>query len=236
MELEMTKKSMGLSKAILLSSMSLLLMLPFQNCGSRHDSELALSSADQALIFYQGEVQKVFQAKCASCHQVGNETELQNILDFDELISKGFVVPGRPEISPVYLLVVDDIEPRANHSKLTIAEKDIVAAWIIALYDPSGAGGTIGGGGGGANNTYMRVRNEVLVPYCISCHGATGAAGGIRLDTYQTVMTQVNRNAPASSPVYSQMLFDFMPTGPNKVPLQLKNLVLNWIVDGAQNN
>ncbi len=232
----MTKRSMGHSKSFLLCLMALMLILPFQNCAKQHDQQLVQSSSDQNLIFFQGEVQKVFQAKCASCHQPGNGSELESIMDSDELISKGFVVPGRPEMSSVYLLVVDDIEPRDLHSKLTIQEKDVVASWIIALYDPTGTGGSIGGGGGVGSNTYQRVRNEVLVPYCISCHGSTGASGGIRLDTYQTVMAQVNQNAPASSPVYAQMLYDFMPTGPNKVPLQLKNLVLNWIVDGAANN
>ncbi|MBK8260502.1 MAG: cytochrome c [Nannocystis sp.] len=78
-------------------------------------------------------VEALFAEKCAGCHGVGNAGGLNNITDLPSLISRGKVIPGQPDASPIYLRLISTSNPMPPPSSgLTVSDEEIalVREWI----------------------------------------------------------------------------------------------------------
>jgi uncharacterized membrane protein len=87
-----------------------------------------------------------------------------------------------------------------------------------------------GGSGSKASSSkmdYALVRTEVIEPMCINCHSnANGNSGGVNLESYQSVIQNLTT-------VEDEVKTDGMPaSGPLLTPTE-KNIILNWIKEGA---
>lgn len=91
-----------------------------------------------------------------------------------------------------------------------------------------------------AEPTYKWIRENILVPNCIQCHGGGGPKDRkIYFETYEGVLKEVVPGDPDMSPLYLSLLpggtADLMPLDGTEEPLPEESLeaVRNWILDGA---
>jgi cytochrome c553 len=98
---------------------------------------------------------------------------------------------------------------------------------------------TTGTGGGTTCDTvnmkYAANVQPILSANCYSCHGNGSANGGISLDTYAKVLTQVN-NGNLIGTITHASGYPAMPQGGNKLSDCNINTIKDWIARGAQNN
>ena len=99
---------------------------------------------------------------------------------------------------------------------------------------------TTGTGGGGntcdtVNMKYAANVQPILSANCYGCHGNGSASGGVSLDTYAKVLTQVN-NGNLIGTITHASGYPAMPQGGSKLSDCNINTIKDWIARGAQNN
>lgn len=74
----------------------------------------------------------IFVRDCASCHNPSGSASFLNILDYEELVEKGKLVPGDPDLSRVYIRVSSDAAPMppAPAEKLSQEDQKLLYDWI----------------------------------------------------------------------------------------------------------
>jgi formylglycine-generating enzyme required for sulfatase activity/mono/diheme cytochrome c family protein len=74
---------------------------------------------------------ELFKSRCAECHRPGGigEDGIKDILDRDQLVAAGDVIPERADSSPLYRSVKSNRMPQGSQ-KLTNEEKGLIQAWI----------------------------------------------------------------------------------------------------------
>ncbi|SFW12636.1 c-type cytochrome [Chitinophaga sancti] len=98
--------------------------------------------------------------------------------------------------------------------------------------DTTGTGGTTCDT---VNMKYAANVQPILSANCYSCHGNGSASGGISLDTYAKVLTQVN-NGNLVGVITHATGYPAMPQGGAKLSDCKINTIKDWIARGAQNN
>jgi len=83
--------------------------------------------------------------------------------------------------------------------------------------------------------TFAKVNTTILQPKCVACHNASNPAGNVDLSSFIQVLKSVKPNDPASSSLYSSIMSN-MPLGGTPLGQTDKDLVKNWISNGALNN
>lgn len=97
------------------------------------------------------------------------------------------------------------------------------------------------------NGSYKQDIQPIFDQYCVSCHGPTQAANGLRLDTYDGTMkgTQYGRVIIPGQPGGSTLLTVLNPASDPKIHMPHGNISLSknrvenlslWIQAGALNN
>lgn len=218
-------------------------LIGFQNCSSHHEGSTTSTSNSVDVGQLQSVALQIMANKCASCHSPGSgvTSPIADILDVEDLLFQGYVVPGEPQNSDIYLKAVDGIMPQ-DQPQLTAQELDQVRDWILALGNPDPNAGVIGGtpppGGGGGTTapTFSVIFNTMISPRCVSCHSPAGSRSQTPLHTYAAVMAQVNVSRPTSSPLYAEVANGSMPVGPSKLTTTQVSQILAWIQAGAPNN
>jgi hypothetical protein len=96
---------------------------------------LVAREGDAAGVSFSGEIQTIFDAKCAVCHPTSYEyLDLRRGRSYDDLVRVSSalepaferVLPGRPELS--YLLT--HVPDPSRENLLTDPEHDLIASWI----------------------------------------------------------------------------------------------------------
>jgi mono/diheme cytochrome c family protein len=86
-------------------------------------------------------------------------------------------------------------------------------------------------------STFSSISASILIPRCVSCHGASNAQGGIRNDSYDQTMATVTAGSPSASALYTSVATRLtMPTTGNKLSTTETGVISTWITNGAQNN
>ncbi len=86
-----------------------------------------------------------------------------------------------------------------------------------------------------ATATFTKVNTNILQSKCVSCHNAGNASGGVDLSTYAKVALTTVPYDFASSSLYTSVLAN-MPLGGTALSTTDKDLIKNWIINGAPNN
>lgn len=236
-----TTKGVRMRKLVFSVVVLSLMVVPFQNCAEHggETKEIDTSSLERAQ-----KAQAVLINNCLGCHDADApaESKMTDVLNAQHLIDTGYISPGNPQDSRLYLDVIDGIMPKDENA---LKNEDILALaeWIRDLgeskEDPTG--GVIPeipvDGGEISEVTFAQVFGNIIQPKCVSCHGQNGPMGGVRLNTYNNVMMQVAAGNPAGSALYMSIESGDMPRplGNDLPPLE-KAAVFNWIRQGAQNN
>lgn len=208
----------------------LVLILGFQNCAQSFSTEsetFFMSMAAMGDAYKAGlEVKPILRDHCLKCHGPESKTALKDILDMDGLVRNGYVVPGSPQLSSLYLSVKNGEMPKAY--SLESADQEKIENWINLLAQLDGGYGTGKG--------YRAIRERVLQPKCIRCHKDGNALSEVRVDTYETVMTLVVPRNPEASLLYDTIVQGRMPKGGADVTDEELALIRAWIEAGAPNN
>ncbi len=243
MEKAINKRKTGGSKVFFFGIVSATMMLSlFQNC-AQHDE--VLDQASENLMMIERQALEVLRNNCASCHSPHNleMNPVGDILSPANLIFQGYIVPGEPQNSPLYLLAIDGIMPHDPGVRLSNFDLEILHDWIYALGMPDEEDLEEGEGSGEAGPapqpaapTFVEVFSGVIQPRCVSCHGPAQASGNVRLDSHAEVIRYVSLNNPANSQLYRVVNNNSMPFMRAPLSAAQKEMLLNWIRDGAPDN
>ena len=84
------------------------------------------------------------------------------------------------------------------------------------------------------NISYSKNISKVFSSYCLSCHNSSTQNGGVRLDTYSGVYTQVKNNRLLGS-IKQQPGYNPMPPGTHLESCNIR-AIEKWVAIGAPEN
>jgi hypothetical protein len=223
----------------------ILIVISLSGCGiyeTKDDGTLNLTSGpgnervtSTSLVSYAQVSAQVFAVSCKSCHMNGASRGGVTLNSYASTVSnlaaiRSTVFDGSPSLMP----------PQG----LPDAQKAILQQWIDqgAVEVPAASSATrstpIPVSTPSLVATYQSIREGILIPKCLMCHIAGGAARGIPLDTYAN-LTKSRVVVPgnlAKSDLYSDVVSGSMPTrrsGLARLTVDELNVVKMWILNGA---
>lgn len=113
-----------------------ILLVGFQNCGNEHQLGSNLSSTgtggvDPAVFARaQADAQAVLQNRCASCHNGMVNGTTPDVMDVAGLRASMYIIPGYPQNSPLYLVMIDGRMPQGGPNLVGTVEILKIRDWI----------------------------------------------------------------------------------------------------------
>lgn len=211
------------------------LNVAFQNCAKKPATNDGESASSQAIM--NSKAAELLQQKCAACHSgaaayanaVPGHDPILDIADVEYLLRTRLVVPGEPDLSPLFQVIQRGEMPPGQ--PLVLNEIDMLKFWIEELNEVP----TSGNGGGlvtvplAPNFTSLRV--NVFLPKCFSCHSQRA----VRLDTHASVAAAI-ANQNLRNRVVSTGGNRMPPINAAQLTDQERTFLLQWIDAGAPNN
>lgn len=130
---------------------------------------------------------RVLQVNCAGCHQADAAGGITNIMDVDHIVSTGLVVMKDPAQGRLMGSIGAGTMP-ASGSRLVLsgADRQTLTSWINSMsLVPVGTAGTGTLPLPTLSPTFQSISANILIPKCISCHGAARA-----IRAFVTILTQ----------------------------------------------
>jgi len=208
-----------------------LLNIFFQNCSKSKLSNSGETVSAQTIL--QSKSVDLLTQKCNACHSgdsaytnaVLGSDPITDIANVDYLLKVRLIVPGEPDLSPLFQKVSSADMPPGQ--PLSLDEVNTLRDWIFNFNKvPTTTGGgvvTIPLG-----PTYSSLKVNLFLDKCFTCH--TNRA--VKLDTYASVSS-----ALANNDLRNRIVNNTMPpsSSPQLSPLE-KSYLLQWIDAGAPNN
>ncbi len=209
------------------------LNVAFQNCAKKNITNEGAAASTQAVA--QAKSLNLIQQKCAACHSgtaayvnaVAGHDPITEIANVDYLLSARLVIPGEPDISPLFQMVQNADMPPGQ--PLSVSEVNLLKDWIADFNKQENTGGGLQTIPLAANFNSLRV--NVFLSKCYSCH----VNRNVKLDTYASVSGAIN-NANLRNRVAGTSGNVMPPAGSAQLTAQEKTFVLQWIDSGALNN
>lgn len=219
-----------------------IVIVSFQNCsGGQHSNSSDFTQTTVDIGALQAAAVGVLSTQCASCHSPdsGVDSNIENILDIQQLLLNEYIVAGQPQNSPIYVSAVDGIMPHESDD-LSPLEIDSLRDWIIALGDPAVGAGIIlppvFDEDGNVVSSEFQAVNSIIQSRCLSCHNGGNPAGGLNLSGFTNVVASVAPGNATGSLLYQSVINDISPMPPSPQP-RLSNgdraIIRNWINNGA---
>lgn len=216
----------------------LLASLALAGCNYQIDKQHAEMPEDHTMM-YRELCDAVIAPKCFKCHGGGNAAGGVALDDLEQLKKDGIIVPGKPEDSILYQVLMDDSMPEGP-SKLSAQEKKAIHRWIA-----DGAPVSPEDGDEPPEPTpvvtppavgFAELQAKVLAVSCVRCHRGEKPAGKISLESYDKITSQgiVIAGDPDASLLYRVVRDDVMPPKA-KLTAGQKELLRSWIATGAKN-
>ena len=186
------------------------------------------------VISFEQEILPLLVSNCAmsGCHDAYSAEDGVVLTSYETIMRE--VVPFDPNDSELYESLTesdDDImpPPPATFSSDNIK---LIRDWINQGAEntscSTGCDSTV-------TSTFAAIVYPIVETNCVGCHNATNADGGVRLHTYNDILTQVN-NGKFMGTIEHQPGYPVMPTSGIKLSDCDISLLNQWIANGAQNN
>jgi len=197
---------------------------------------------DPDTIYFATDVLPILAGNCAysGCHDVTTAADGIILNNYTNVIGTRSVTPFDLNDSDLYENITetdpDKIMPPPPNTALSSEQINIIAKWI-----QQGAQNLTCDGGTGASTcettsiSYGGFIVPLLQTYCLGCHSAASASGGIVLEGYANVNTYA-MNGRLYGSVARLNGFSPMPQGQGQLPDCDIAKLKSWIDDGAQNN
>jgi mono/diheme cytochrome c family protein len=217
---------------------SLVLILAYQNCAKPfvNGSGSMVGLSEQDII--EEKAMKVLVSKCSSCHSSTVKSGGVDVMDINEMLALGVIIPGEPSLSLVFTQIQGGAMPPS--SALAQADIEAVYNWIADGFK------------GGTTVTpitpptptvpvaleakYASIYTKILEPKCLGCHNAN-SRNGVNFATYTGTMNTVQRTLPLSSSLYTSVATrKTMPKSSGFLTTAENKAIFDWITAGALNN
>lgn len=233
--MSLKKNKSTATKALILALASFVLTLTFQNCSKPGLSSSGLSSLTEQDFKIQ-KAMTVLTTQCSSCHNSEMRSGGIDVLNMNEMLALGVVVPGEPSLSLIFTEIQTGAMPPSK--SLAQADVDAVYNWILDSSKPTGAIALpVMAGPIPLEGKYMSIFKNILQPKCLGCHNA-GSQNGVSFATYTSTMNTVQKTLPLSSGLYTSVATRrTMPKGsPGSLSDAETKAINDWISAGALNN
>ena len=187
-------------------------------------------------VCFQRDVLPIFLGSCAKsgCHDAATRAKGYNLTSYSSIMETG-IARFNPPGSPLYSYCANGKMPKAPTPKLDSAQLAFIWIWIA-----KGAPDDIDCAVvcDTTKFTYTNAIVPILTGNCYTCHATAPAAssgGGIVLDNYNAVLTQV-QNGKLLGDLQQSNGFNYMPLGGIKLSDCKIIQVSKWIQAGALNN
>ncbi len=192
---------------------------------------------DPDTVYFQNDILPIFQTNCAKsgCHNAASHIEGIILTDYNNIVSTGEIVGGRPNSGKIYESIISssssDIMPPPPDAPLTADQIAKILKWI----NQGAKNNYCDAGCDTVNVKYSTQVKSLLSSKCTGCHNTASAGGGINLDNYGGAST-VALNGRLIGSVAHTTGYIPMPQGGTKLSdCEIKIFQL-WINDGAPNN
>lgn len=185
----------------------------------------------------------ILEPKCLGCHTGPSSPEGADLSTYEALMNGGWVVPGSPATSRLFLSVTRGNMPK-NAPRLSETELGLLENWIVA-----------GATAGPPSNqpppepepepepsaTWAWVGGVYFKKNCLQCHDGTHEKTKLDLRTHATamefsgdVLKAIEADIPELSGVYRSLSEKLMPPkGPEASEKELA-AIYQWISEGAK--
>lgn len=225
-----------LKKVFLLGS-SFLILFAYQNCSpSKQQASSSTSSSSAQLDASISKAMAVLTTKCSSCHDSVIKAGGVDVLNINELLARGVVVPNEPSLSLLFTQIQGGQMPPGK--ALALSDIQAISDWIqtgftagttvIPLPPPVSVP---------LAANFNSININILKPRCLGCHNSNNSSGGISFSTYIATMNVVVKTSPATSSLYtSTAVRNTMPKGGALLNAAETKVISDWILAGAANN
>lgn len=201
------------------------------------DTTMMGNPCDPEVIYFEKDILPILKGNCAfsGCHDAASASDGVILDNYDDVISTGEVKAFDLGDSELYEVITendpDKVMPPTG--KLDNETINLIAQWILQgaqnlKCDEEGDCET-------ANVSYDGFVKGVFATSCNGCHSTAAAFGGVILDNYNNVLTQVNNGKLYGSINWDQG-FSRMPQGQDQLDQCSIDKIKSWIDDGAPNN
>lgn len=198
---------------------------------------------DSNIVYFEKDILPILRQNCAysGCHGGGSSAEGVNLENYAKTISTGKVRAFNTSGSELYKVITTtkqkDLMPPPPNAKLTTDQINLIAKWINQgakneICNPN-YGQPVACADHGV--TYSGFVQKIVNNQCVACHKASNPSGGVRLDSYDAVLTSVQNGGFLGS-IEGKPTFTKMPYNANSLDTCTVNKIKNWISNGAKND
>jgi uncharacterized membrane protein len=232
----MRTKAENKVKSVAIVIFSFLTVIFYQNCSKpvSQSSMLASDLTEQDIV--QEKAMSTLTSKCSKCHNTDLPTGGIDVMNIDEMLASGAIIPNEPSLSPLFEAITSGRMPPSK----PLSQEDIesISHWITA-YGSEDTGITLPPGQAiPLGPTYKSIYRNILVRNCIKCHSSNKSDGGLSFSTYAATMNSVQRTFPNSSTLYTSVAVrNTMPkSAPGSLTTEERKAIFDWIAAGALDN
>ncbi|MBC7464796.1 MAG: hypothetical protein H7256_02290 [Bdellovibrio sp.] len=225
-----TVKSIGLAVG------SLVLIFAYQNCAKPYVSGSGSATGLSQQDIVQQKAMQVLTTRCSSCHSSSLKSGGVDVLDINEMLALGIIIPGEPSLSLIFTEIQGGTMPPSK--SLAQADIDAVYNWIAdGFKDGSNVTPITPTTPTTLEAKYASIYTKILQPKCLGCHNSN-SSNGVSFASYTSTMNTVQKTLPLSSALYTSVATrKTMPQGsPGSLSAAETKAISDWITAGALNN
>lgn len=214
-----------------------IVLIAYQNCsGKKLDEASSQASSATEQDVATDKALTILARKCSSCHDSNIKAGGVDVLDLNDMLARGVVVPNEPLLSRLFTEVQSGSMPPA--SALSTSDVQAISDWIALGFKTAPVIGPLPPGTAiplAAN--FASINANILKTKCLGCHNANNLSGGVSYSTYVSTMNTVQRTLPMSSSLYTAVAVrNTMPKGGALLNAAEAKAIFDWISAGALNN
>lgn len=214
----------------------LIVLVFYQNCSGKKnytsDSQSLVSEQDVTV----NKAMEILATKCSSCHDSAIKAGGVDVLNLDEMLARGVVIPNEPQLSLLFTQIQTGKMPPGK--SLGVADVKAISDWIALGFTSAPVIGALPPATAvPLNATFAGVNTNILRTKCLGCHNANNQSGGVSFATYTSTMNTVQRTIPMQSSLYTSVAVRLtMPKGGAALNAAETKAIFDWITAGAANN
>ena len=203
------------------------------------DTTVMGDPCDPEKVYFERDILPLLQTQCAfsGCHNEASAQDGVILTTYEQVINSGVVTPFRLDNSDLYEVITDEDEddrmPPPPDQRLSVEEIQLVSNWILQGATNDSCDYEID-----CNTDNIRFSVEIqtiLESGCISCHNESLPSAGIRLDSYDQVVQQVDRGRLLGAIRWEAGYVNMPFGGAQLSDCAIEQMEL-WIANGMPNN
>lgn len=187
-------------------------------------------------VYFSNQILPLFQSSCAisGCHDAATAEEGIILDSYENILGSGELIPFNPDEGDIYENITetdpDKIMPPPPESPLSQEQIDMVELWILQGAQNNGCEGCDYPNVSFSGTVFPLIQNK-----CEGCHSGADPDGNTLLTNYDEVKFLVD-NDYLIEVMNWETGYEPMPYNGNQLPECEREMIQQWIDDGAPNN